>query len=118
MQGRYPRTVREFGDNQRHVIVNCGECQRQRNEPADVLEAMFGPDFDLYDGYAGRESELRCDRCGKTHQQNKNHDTTPNPTKDEKNNEKALNRELERRAYIRARGEESMAGKGPRRRMR
>src|SRR3569833_1149203 len=109
MQGRYPRTVREFGDSQRHVIVNCGECQRQRNEPADVLEAMFGPDFDLYDGYAGLESELRCDRCGKTHRLIVFRDTTQYPAFGEVSFEDALTCELERRAYIRARGEESMA---------
>jgi hypothetical protein len=32
-----------------------------------VLEAMFGPDFDLYDGFGALTAELRCDRCGKKH---------------------------------------------------
>lgn len=118
MQGRYPRTVREFADHQRHVLIRCGDCERTRNEPADVLEAMFGPDFDLYDGYAALESELRCDRCGKKHRLIVFRDTTPTPEFAKVGYEEALNRELERRAYIRARGQESTAVKGPRRRRR
>jgi len=118
MQGRYPRTVREFADNQRHVLVSCSECQRTRNEPADVLEAMFGPDFDLYDGYSALEAELRCDRCGKKHRLIVFRDTTPRPAFGEVSFEEALNRELERRAYIRARGEESTAVRGAKRRRR
>src|SRR3569623_2960209 len=98
MQGRYPRTVREFGDNQRHVLVKCGECSRTRNEPADVLEAMCGPDFDLYDGYAALEAELLCDRCGKKHRLIVFRDTTPYPEFAEGSYEEALNRALERRA--------------------
>lgn len=117
MQGRYPRTVREFAENQRHVLVKCGECSRTRNEPSDVLEAMFGPDFDLYDGYAALESELRCDRCGKKHRLIVFRDSNHYPM-GEVSFEDALNRELERRAYIRARGEELTAVKGPRRRRR
>ena len=117
MQGRYPRTVSEFAANQRHVIVKCGECQRTRNEPADVLEAMFGPDFDLYDGYSALEAELRCDRCGKKHRLIVFRDTTNYPM-GEVSFEDALNRGLERRAYIRARGEESTAVRGARRRRR
>jgi len=110
--------VSEFAANQRHVIVKCSECQRQRNEPPDVLEAMFGPDFDLYDGYAALEAELRCDQCGKKHRLIVFTDTTPRESSGEVSFEEALNRELERRAYIRARGEESTAVQGPKRRRR
>ena len=60
--GRYPRTVSEFASNLREVRVHCSDCGRQRAVPADVLDAAFGPDFDLYDGYAGLEAELRCDQ--------------------------------------------------------
>ena len=112
MKGRYPRTVSEFAANQRHVLVKCSACARTRNEPADVLEAMFGPDFDLYDGYSALEAELRCDRCGKKHRLIVFRDTTPRDAFAEVSSEEALTRELERRAYIRARGEESMAVRG------
>jgi hypothetical protein len=112
MAGRYPRSVSEFAANQRHVIVKCGECQRSRNEPADVLEAMFGPDFDLYDGYAALVAELRCDQCGKKHRLIVFRDTTPRDAFAPVGYEEALNRELERRAYVRARGEESRVVRG------
>jgi hypothetical protein len=118
MQGRYPRTVREFAENQRHVIVKCSECQRKRNEPPDVLEAMFGPDFDLYDGYAALTAELRCDQCGKKHRLIVFLDTTPRAEFGPVSFEEALNSELERRAYVRARGEESTAVREPRQRRR
>jgi RNase P subunit RPR2 len=116
MQGRYPRTVREFADNNRHVLIRCSECAWTRNEPADVLEAMFGPDFDLYDGFGALTAELRCDRCGKKHRLIIFRDTTPYPNFGPVSTEDALNRELERRAYVRARGEESTAVRGARRR--
>jgi uncharacterized Zn finger protein len=117
MQGRYPRTVREFADNQRHVIVRCGECGQSRNEPCDVLEAMFGPDFDLYDGYPALTAELRCDRCGKKHRLIVFYDSTPRDQFAPVSFEESLNRQLEHRAYVRARGEESTAVRGlPRRR--
>ena len=118
MQGRYPRTVSEFAANQRHVIVKCSACQRRRNEPPDVLEAMFGPDFDLYGGYAALTAELRCDQCGKKHRLIVFLDTTPRENFGEVSFEDALNGELERRAYVRARGEESTATRVVRRRRR
>ena len=46
MKGRYPRTIAEFGAHQRQVWVGCGPCNRRRLVANDVLEAMFGPDFD------------------------------------------------------------------------
>lgn len=112
MQGRYPRSVSEFAANQRHVLVYCGECSRKREAPPDVLEAMFGPEFDLYDGYAALSSELRCEQCGKKHRTIVFHDSTQRPAFAEVGFEEALTRELERRAYIRARGEESTAVRG------
>jgi hypothetical protein len=114
--GRYPRTVAEFAANMREVIVLCEECNRRRSVPPDVLEAMLGPAFDLYDGYAGLVSEIRCDQCGKKHRTIVFRDNTPRPAFADASYEEALNRELERRAYIRARGEESQAVRGPKRR--
>jgi len=105
MKGRYPRSVSEFAANQRHVIVYCGECARKREVPPDVLDAMWGPDFDLYDGYAGLVSELRCEACGKKHRTILFTDTTERNPFAEVGFEEAVTRELERRAYIRARGE-------------
>lgn len=94
----------------------CSPCNRRRTVPPDVLSAMFGDRFDLYDGYAALESELRCDACGKKHRLIVFRDLTPRPSFGPVGFEEALNRELERRAYIRARGEESQAMRGPRRR--
>lgn len=114
--GRYPRTVSEFATSLREVQVQCSDCRRRRTVPPDVLDAAFGPDFDLYDGYAGLEAELRCDQCGKKHRLILFRDMTQRDLFAPVSYEEALNRELERRAYIRARGEESMAVKGARRR--
>lgn len=116
--GRYPRTVSEFAANMREVEVVCHDCRRRRAVPPDVLEAAFGPDFDLYDGYAGLVSELRCDQCGKKHRTIVFRDPTPRQVFEDVSYEEALNRALERRAYIRARGWESQAVKGARRRVR
>jgi hypothetical protein len=98
VQGRFPRTIREFEANRRMVFVQCSECQRRRFVPPDVLEAMFGPDFDLYAGFAALGSELRCDQCGKKHRTILFQDQTRYPI-GPVSFEEALNRALERRAY-------------------
>ncbi|RYE08103.1 MAG: hypothetical protein EOP22_14965 [Hyphomicrobiales bacterium] len=69
MQGRYPRTIAEFAAQQRAVLVCCTDCQRRRHEPNDVLDAIFGADFDLYAGYSILVATLRCDACGKKHRE-------------------------------------------------
>jgi hypothetical protein len=114
--GRYPRTVTEFAANMREVVVVCGPCRRKRLVPPDVLDAMWGGSFDLYDGYAALTAELRCDACGKKHRLIVFRDLTERDPFAEVGFEEALNGELERRAYIRARGEESGAVRGARKR--
>ena len=105
MKGRYPRTVGEFAANQRSVWVHCSPCQRKRQVPADVLDACFGEDFDLYDGFAALEAELRCDACGKKHRTIIFRDETQYPIGDV-SFEDSVTRALERRAYwaVRDRG--------------
>lgn len=98
MQGRYPRTIAEFGGHQREVWVQCSPCGHKRRVPLDVLEAMFGPGFDLYAGYAALEAELRCEMCGKKHRTIMFRDMSPRPT-GEVSFEDALNHQLEMRAY-------------------
>ena len=114
--GRYPRTVEEFAGNDRHVLVQCGPCGTKREVMAETLRALFGAGFDLYDGYPRLVAELRCPGCGRTHRTIVFRDATEYPQFGEVGFEAALNRALERRAYIRARGEESQAVRGPRRR--
>ena len=99
MPGRYPRTISEFAMSNRVVFVLCSPCGKRRRVALDVLEAMFGPDFDLYAGYAALGSELRCEHCGKKHRTILFQDQTqypPGPV----SFEDALNRALERRAYV------------------
>jgi hypothetical protein len=43
MQGRYPRTVREFAENGRVVVVRCAHYGRVRRVPPDVLERYSAP---------------------------------------------------------------------------
>ncbi|MEP7239532.1 MAG: hypothetical protein ABI697_01485 [Devosia sp.] len=114
--GRYPRTVEEFALGLREVQVWCSPCARRRIVPPDVLEAMFGSAFDLYDGYSALTAELRCDACGKKHRTIVFRDMSPREMFGDVGFEEALNRELERRAYVRARGEESGAVRRARRR--
>ena len=99
VKGRYPRTVGEFAANQRQVWVGCSECNRRRLVPNDVLDALFGPDFDLYDGFAALEAELRCETCGKKHRLIIFHDATEYPFNGDVSYEESVTRELERRAY-------------------
>lgn len=119
MQGRYPRTIAEFGAHQREVWVRCSPCGHTRKEPLDVLEAMFGAQFDLYAGYAALEAELRCDLCGKKHRAIIFHDASEHEPYKDFSFEEALNRSLERRAYwqVRDRGKPEPV-RGPRRRRR
>jgi hypothetical protein len=116
--GRYPRTTSEFAVSNRFVFVLCSPCGRRRQVPLDVLDAMFGPDFDLYAGYAALESELRCEVCGKKHRTILFQDETHYPM-GPVSFEDALNRQLERRAYwaLRDAGK-PQAMKGRRRRRR
>lgn len=116
MPGRYPRTISEFAVSNRFVFVLCSPCGKRRLVPLDVLDAMFGPDFDLYAGYAALESELRCEHCGKKHRTILFQDQTRYPV-GEVSFEDALNRALERRAYVALRDVgKPEAVKGPRRR--
>lgn len=118
MQGRYPRTVSEFAAHGRFVVVRCRHCNRSRNVPPDVLDAAFGPDFDIYDGYAGLQQELRCDQCGERGTIDVYDSTRRETMHGDVPFEEYLSYELERRALVRARGEESTATREVRRRRR
>ena len=106
MQGRFPRTVREFAEQGRRVLVHCARCDASRQVPPDVLEATFGPDFDLYAGYAALGEELRCAQCGEKRRSidfvNPQQPMTGDVSFDE-----SVTRQLEFRALVRARGQES-----------
>jgi hypothetical protein len=108
MQGRYPRTVREFAENGRVVVVRCAHCGRVSRVPPDVLDAVFGPDFDLYDGYAGLVAELRCDQCAGPGRVIDFIDTNPLAT-GSVSFEDSVTSQLELRALVRAQGQESTA---------
>jgi hypothetical protein len=117
MQGRFPRTVREFGEHGRQVMIHCGQCHTARQVPNDVLEAAFGPDFDLYAGYAALLEELRCAQCG---EKRRSIDfINPNrPMSGDVSFEDSVTYQLEFRALVRARGQESTAVRRPVRRRR
>lgn len=109
MKDRFPRTVREFAEHGRIVVVRCQTCHRARRVPSDVLEAAFGADFDLYDGYAALGVELRCDLCGEKHRAIDFVDESRNVFADV-SFEESVTRSLEMRALWRARdGGESRA---------
>lgn len=102
MQGRYPRTIAEFAAQQRAVLVCCNECQRRRREPNDVLDAIFGPDFDLYAGYSILIATLRCDACGKKHREVLFQDERPGAV-GEVGFAEELDERAERRMYVKVR---------------
>lgn len=117
MQGRFPKTVREFGEHGRKVMVHCGQCHTARQVANDVLEATFGPDFDLYAGFAALGEELRCEQCGEKRRTIDFVD--PNrPMTGDVSFEDSVTIQLEFRALVRARGHESTAVRGPARRRR
>jgi hypothetical protein len=109
--------VREFAENGRVVVVRCSHCGRVRNVAPDVLDAVFGPDFDLYDGYAGLMAELRCDQCDGPGRVIDFIDTNPQAT-GPVSFEESVTLQLEFRALVRARGQESTATRAPTRRRR
>jgi len=117
MQGRFPKTVREFGEHGRKVMIHCGQCQTGRQVPTDVLEAAFGPDFDLYAGYAALLEELRCEQCGEKRRSIDFVDPNRRMTGDV-SFEESVTLQLEFRALVRARGQESTATRAPVRRRR
>jgi hypothetical protein len=59
-----PRTVAEFAAVGLSVSLSCGSCQRVQAVPPDVLDATFGPDFDLVAGQGQITSQLYCPHCG------------------------------------------------------
>lgn len=64
MKDRYPRTIAEFGDSYRRVVLHCEACHRAQDMALDVLDATFGPDFDLYSGLKEVRAQMYCPHCG------------------------------------------------------
>ena len=118
MKDRYPRTIAEFAEHNRRVALHCEACHRSQQMALDVLEATFGPDFDLYDGYKELRAQLYCPYCG-----------APRPRVDffnpedrhgEVSFEESVTYSLEFNAFVRARAETPFREprKGPVRRRR
>jgi hypothetical protein len=59
-----PRTVAEFAAHGLRVTLSCCSCQRVQVLAPDVLDATFGPDFDLVAGQRQIASQLYCPSCG------------------------------------------------------
>jgi hypothetical protein len=64
MKDRYPRTVAEFSEHHRLVVLHCERCHGSQVMATDVLDATFGPEFDLYSGYRELRAQLYCPHCG------------------------------------------------------
>jgi len=79
MQDHEPRTVKEFAAHHRQVWVGCVPCNRRKLVANDVLEAMYGAEFDLYAGLSALEAELRCEICGEKHRKIIFHDAAEVP---------------------------------------
>jgi hypothetical protein len=59
-----PRTVAEFAAHGLRVHLTCGACKSTQAVALDVLDATFGPDFDLVAGHRQLSSQLYCPACG------------------------------------------------------
>lgn len=58
------RTVAEFAAVGLSVSLSCSLCQRVQVVAPDVLDATFGPEFDLVAGRRQITSQLYCPHCG------------------------------------------------------
>jgi hypothetical protein len=61
---RYPRTVGEFIQHSRMVIIECEACRRKAPIDLSVLELTFGADFDMYLSMRSLRDQLGCPACG------------------------------------------------------
>ena len=59
-----PRTVAQFTALGLRVTLSCGSCHRVQVLAPDVLDATFGPGFDLIAGQRQIASQLYCPHCG------------------------------------------------------
>jgi hypothetical protein len=64
MMDRYPRTVGEFIEHSRMVIIECEACRRKAPIDLSVLELTFGADFDMYSSMRSMRDQLGCPACG------------------------------------------------------
>lgn len=65
MMDRYPRTVGEFIEHGRIVIIECEACRRKAPIDLSVLELTFGADFDMYSSMRSMRDQLGCPACGR-----------------------------------------------------
>lgn len=110
----FPRTAGEFAEHGRAVIVRCDDCERSHRVSPDVLILQFGADFDCFGSFSELVSQLRCDACGERHRTIYFRRASDDPF-EPVNYEDALLHDLEFRALVRARGDESMATRPHRR---
>jgi hypothetical protein len=106
MKDRYPRTVAEFAEYQRSVALHCERCYRSQVMATDVLDATFGPEFDLYLGYRELRAQLYCPHCGAPRPRVSFFD--PDERTGEVSFEDSVTRSLEFDAYVRASAEGSL----------
>ncbi|ODU67781.1 MAG: hypothetical protein ABT00_20255 [Bordetella sp. SCN 68-11] len=58
------RTVADFAASGLPVSLSCSACGRVQVPPPDVLDAAFGPDFDLVAHHREVSRRLCCAACG------------------------------------------------------
>jgi hypothetical protein len=98
MKGRFPRTPAEFEEQGRAVVMRCPNGHTAWIKPSSLVQ-RFGPDFDLYNGFAEMQAAFDCDVCGA-----KQEATIWRPeTKGPMNYEEALVSGLEFSAFVTAR---------------
>ena len=64
MKDRYPRTVADYVETARLVIVECEGCRHKAPVDLSVLLLTFGADFDMYASMRVMRDRLTCSECG------------------------------------------------------
>lgn len=101
MKDRYPRTVREYFEAGRLVIMECEGCRRKAPLDLSMLELTFGGDHDMYSGIREMRDRLACPGCGRPRPHIVFHD--PAERMGDVSFEASVDRALEFSAYNRAR---------------
>ena len=101
MKDSYPRTVADYIETARLVIMQCKDCRHKAPADLSMLLLTFGADFDMYASMREMRDRLTCSACGSPRPIISFYD--PHDRRGEVGFDESVARGLEFRAYNRAR---------------